>query len=97
MVGQRPLEAILVTALMASIVDLGFIGHFEVGPPSQTAVLTGAGGNVADLGKAVFTTYLFAFEATAGLLVIAVIGAVVLARRSENDEGSDAVMVEELS
>ena len=96
-VGQRPIAAVLVTALMASIVALGFIGHFEVGPPSQTAALTGGGGNVADLGKAVFTTYLFAFEATAGLLVIAVIGAVVLARRSDQEEGSDAVMMEELS
>jgi len=36
---------------------------------------------VAQLGKQLFTTYLFAFEATAALLVIAVVGAVVLARR----------------
>jgi hypothetical protein len=33
------------------------------------------------LGRQLFTTYLFAFEATAALLVIAVVGAVVLARR----------------
>ena len=33
------------------------------------------------LGTAVFTTYLFAFEATAALLIIAVVGAVLLARR----------------
>ena len=38
-------------------------------------------GEVAQLGKQLFTTYLFAFEATAALLVIAVVGAVVLARR----------------
>jgi NADH-quinone oxidoreductase subunit J len=37
--------------------------------------------NVYVLGKSIFTTYLFAFEATAALLVIAVVGAVVLARR----------------
>jgi NADH-quinone oxidoreductase subunit J len=36
---------------------------------------------VAQLGKQLFTTYLFAFEATAALLVIAVVGAVLLARR----------------
>jgi hypothetical protein len=44
---------------------------------------------VAQLGRQLFTTYLFAFEATAALLVIAVVGAVVLARRpalSEKDE-----------
>jgi NADH-quinone oxidoreductase subunit J len=39
------------------------------------------GGNVKELGTAVFTTYLFAFEATAALLIIAVVGAVLLARR----------------
>jgi hypothetical protein len=37
--------------------------------------------NVYLLGKSVYTTYLFPFEATAALLVIAVVGAVVLARR----------------
>ena len=38
--------------------------------------------NVGEVGRSVFTTYLFAFEATAALLIIAVVGAVVLARRS---------------
>ncbi len=38
-------------------------------------------GNVKQLGTAVFTTYLYAFEATSLLLVIAVVGAVLLARR----------------
>jgi hypothetical protein len=46
---------------------------------------------VAALGRSVFTTYLFPFEITAALLVIAVVGAVVLARRlkPETDDGSD--------
>ncbi len=39
------------------------------------------GTNVAKLGRSVFTTYLFPFEITSALLVIAVVGAVVLARR----------------
>jgi hypothetical protein len=39
------------------------------------------------LGQSVFTTYLFAFGATAGLLVIAVVGAVVLARRPTGPVG----------
>jgi NADH-quinone oxidoreductase subunit J len=43
--------------------------------------LAGGNGNVKQLGTAVFTTYLFAFEATSALLVIAVVGAVLLARR----------------
>jgi hypothetical protein len=37
--------------------------------------------DVAQLGESLYTTYLFAFEATSVLLVIAVVGAVVLSRR----------------
>ena len=36
---------------------------------------------MTQLGQSGFTTYLRAFEATAGLLIIAVVGAVLLARR----------------
>ena len=38
--------------------------------------------NVAQLGRILFTDYAFAFELTSGLLAIAVVGAVVLARRA---------------
>ena len=57
-------------------------GHWATGAKAVAGPTTGTGHpNVHVLGKSVFTTYLFAFEATAGLLVIAVVGAVVLARR----------------
>ena len=48
--------------------------------------------NVAQLGRSVYTTYLFPFEVTAALLVIAVVGAVVLARRPPGvgEPGGDA-------
>jgi hypothetical protein len=49
----------------------------------------GSRGDVGQIGKSVFTTYLFAFEATAGLLVIAVVGAVSLARRPSDIEDLD--------
>ena len=57
--------------------------HQVVGPIEGhiTASPTSPYGEPAQLGKQLFTTYLFAFEATAALLVIAVVGAVVLARR----------------
>jgi NADH-quinone oxidoreductase subunit J len=41
-----------------------------------------AGGNVDTLAKSLFTDFVWAFEMTAVLLVIAVVGSVVLARRS---------------
>src|SRR6185503_1163045 len=44
--------------------------------------VTGATGGINQLAEVVFTDYLFAFEITSALLVIAVVGAFVLARRS---------------
>jgi len=40
--------------------------------------------NVREIGRLLFTKYVFAFEATAALLTIAVVGAVVLARRPKD-------------
>ena len=41
----------------------------------------GGGPNIEQLGELLFTRYLFAFEITSVLLVIAVVAAVVLSRR----------------
>jgi NADH-quinone oxidoreductase subunit J len=60
-------------------------------------VLNQPGGDVAALGRAVFTTYLFPFEATAGLLLIAVVGAVVLARRPRVDPSDPVDEVDEVA
>ena len=45
--------------------------------------------NVDLMGKSLYTTYLFPFEATSALLIIAVVGAVVLARRPPSAARSD--------
>jgi NADH-quinone oxidoreductase subunit J len=39
--------------------------------------------SVAELGRVLFTDYMFAFEVTSILIIVAMIGAVVLARRRE--------------
>src|SRR5688572_8936053 len=49
-------------------------------PGSPNAIDNGVA-DVAQLGESLYTNYLFAFEATSVLLVIAVVGAVVLARK----------------
>jgi NADH-quinone oxidoreductase subunit J len=79
--GQRPLAIILSVVALGAIIALGAKAHWVTGAHTVTLPTTGPRGDVGQLGKSVFTTYLFAFEATAGLLVIAVVGAVVLARR----------------
>jgi NADH-quinone oxidoreductase subunit J len=42
--------------------------------------------SVRELGRVLFTDYMFAFEATSILILVAMVGAVVLARR-ESDQG----------
>ena len=39
---------------------------------------------VADLGRVLFTTYMFQFEVTSILIIVAMVGAVVLARKRED-------------
>ena len=39
------------------------------------------GGTAQDVGRALFTTYLLPFEVTSILILIAIVGAIVLARK----------------
>jgi NADH-quinone oxidoreductase subunit J len=97
LVGQRAFAAIGVVITVAGLIFLMARSHWVTGALSLstngTPVATGQA-NVKQLGTAVFTTYLFAFEATAALLVIAVVGAVLLARR-ERSLQADEVDVDE--
>ncbi len=79
--GQRPLAVILIALGLTGTLILGFVSKWTTGAPSVAGAADGPGSNVAKIGRSVFTTYLFPFEITAALLVIAVVGAVVLARR----------------
>lgn len=96
LVGQRWLAALGVLITMAGVVTLMANSHWVSGVMSTStggiALATGAG-NVIQLGDSVFTTYLLAFEATAGLLVIAVVGAVLLARRERPADPDAAEML----
>jgi len=79
--GQRPLAIGLVVLGTTGLLLLGEVSRWTTGAPHVAGVDAGAQSNVYLLGKSVYTTYLFPFEATAALLIIAVVGAVVLARR----------------
>jgi len=79
---QRPLALGLMVLAIAGLLLLGIGSKWSIGPQSVAGPAAHQpGGDVAALGRSVFTTYLFPFEITAALLVIAVVGAVVLARR----------------
>lgn len=78
---QRPLAVVLSLAVAGLLIALGRWDWNATGAPSQGGAASGPGSNVAKLADSLFTQYFLAFEVTSILLVIAVIGAVVLARR----------------
>jgi NADH-quinone oxidoreductase subunit J len=97
--GQRPVALILIAVTLGAVIALGVSAHWVTGAPHVAGATHGADANVYELGRSLYTTYLFAFEVTSALLVIAVVGAVVLARRpsvpAEDDpEVTDAAPVE---
>ena len=47
----------------------------------------GAVSSVSAIGRSLFTSYAFAFEVTSVLILVAMVGAVILARRDPVDRG----------
>jgi len=87
--GQRPLAVGAVAVVTGGLIALMAAGGWYSGAQSVVA-RTNPRSDVNVLGRAIFTTYLFAFEATALLLIIAVVGAVLLARRQADVPGDAA-------
>ena len=80
--GQRPLAIAVGVISAAAFLVLGN-AHWATGDLAARGVLHPARStNVKAVAESLFTTFLWPFELTAVLLVIAVIGGVVLARRS---------------
>ncbi len=91
--GDEPLHGQRIAATIAGVLALAELlilarAQWATGQPSVAGPASGEGSNVAKLARSLFTRYLLAFEVTSVLLVIAVIGAVVLAKRTrETSEG----------
>jgi len=79
--GQRPIAIVLGLMVLVELAFLARVNDWVTGTPSTAGPLNGPGENIQKLGQSIFTRYLFPFEITSVLLVIAVVGAVVLARR----------------
>jgi NADH-quinone oxidoreductase subunit J len=77
---QGPLRfgAVLAAAFVAELVWALVRGGGEVG-----AFAGGAVTSVSAIGRLLFTEYAFAFEVTSVLILVAMVGAVLLARREE--------------
>jgi NADH-quinone oxidoreductase subunit J len=79
---QRPAAIVLGALLFLQVVLLAG-NHWATGKHSVRGGLdTARSGNVETLARSLFTDFIWAFEMTAVLLVIAVVGGVALARRS---------------
>ncbi len=85
---QRPIAICLGIIGLAEVLLLAR-GRWPVGARSVSGALGSPANNVQLIGRSVFTTYLLAFEVTSALLVVAVVGAVVLARRPRHAPGGD--------
>ncbi|RRQ26838.1 NADH-quinone oxidoreductase subunit J [Rhodococcus sp. Eu-32] len=87
MKGQRP--AAVAAGIGFGLVVIGAIGNASVesGRPDFVGMdAANAGGNVEGLAELIFIRYLWAFELTGALLIIATIGAMVLAHREHFEE-----------
>lgn len=85
LVGQRTAALVIAMGTLGLLSALVIrAAQLSLGMPSGTQPLDGEGGNLVQLARVLFTDYLFAFEATSVLLVIAVVGAVVLSNRTSS-------------
>lgn len=83
LVGQRFLAGLIGLLFLGAILAIIIMGKDAIvtGSQSVTGAISPTISNISQIGTALFTTYVFALEVTAGLLTIAVVGAVVLSRR----------------
>ena len=84
---QRPVSIVLGVLVFVQVIVLAG-NHWATGAHSARGKLGDVrSGNVEALAKSLFTDFVWAFEITAVLLVIAVVGGVALARRSGQRSG----------
>jgi NADH-quinone oxidoreductase subunit J len=84
LVGQRAAAAVVSLGILALTVGaLASTGYEVTGVVGE---IDEAVPDIDRLGRSLFTDYVYAFEITSVLLVIAVVGAILLARRPHGDE-----------
>lgn len=81
LVGQRPAAAVIGAAILGLLLAIINSVDGPTGTPSSLGELGDEEFNVNTLAESIFTDYVFAFEVTGLLLTVAVVGAVVMARR----------------
>jgi NADH-quinone oxidoreductase subunit J len=90
--GQRVMAAVLGGIALVELLLISRV-NVALGAKGGSGTLDGAGTNVEKLSEAVFTKFLFPFEITSILLVIAVVGAVLLSRKPKALDGAGSAGV----
>lgn len=83
---QLPLAALLGVTILTEVLMLAFLrGFSSVAPvaslPDQTDTAATTSGNTETIGEVLYSTYLFPFEVASLILLVAMIGAIVLAKK----------------
>ena len=83
---QRPVALAAGAALVLQVLVLTLVATFPgpFGPPQEVA----SGGNTQAVGGVLYTDFLFPFELASLVLLVAMFGAVVLARREDKETSS---------
>ena len=93
--GQRPLAIVTVLGLAGVLIAAIVNGNSVLNERGDGIIVpdlqNGADANTVQLAKSIFSSYVVAFEVTSVLLVIAVVGTVLLTRRSKSSE-KDALL-----
>ncbi|MCB0978120.1 MAG: NADH-quinone oxidoreductase subunit J [Acidimicrobiales bacterium] len=92
---QRPAAIVAGVALAAALVFIVVAGAIT-GAHATAAPIEEAVSNPVQIGRVLFTDYLWAFEITSVLLVIAVVGAVTLARFRPDAQVDEHLPADEL-
>lgn len=82
--GQRWAAIVLVLAFAGMLIGAIVNGLDGVPDPSLDAANARYGGNLQGLAKIIFTDYVIAFEVTSALLIVAALGAMLLAHRERH-------------
>lgn len=80
---------------VVALVAIGFlawplISSLMALKPVKAAMVSDGYGTVHSMGKVLFAEYLFPFEAISVLLLVAIVGAVIISRRSNEEEREEA-------
>ncbi|HEX9260466.1 MAG TPA: NADH-quinone oxidoreductase subunit J [Acidimicrobiales bacterium] len=86
---QRPGALVVGVAALGALLAAVLVGNPITGAAGQGEPNAGGEGNVRALSRSLFSDYVFAFEVTSLLLVIAVVGTVLLARRPPRRSSDD--------